>query len=124
MYKFKQWQDAEYTVVGLDTSVQRLSVGGVYGEHLAMSNVWIEHKGHRVSVGSGFTTEQRLRYAANPNEIVSKLRPESQRAHAPAQIGKQITVEYFEESTAAGREEASLRFPRVKTVWDEGKRSV
>lgn len=43
----------------------------MYGEHVACSNVWIEHGGHRVSVGSGFTSEQRLRFAAHPDEIVS-----------------------------------------------------
>lgn len=69
--KFKQWLDAEYTVVGVDNSRMRLAVDGIYGEHDAMANIWIEHKGTRVSVGSGFTTEQRIRYGQRPQDIVS-----------------------------------------------------
>lgn len=51
----------------------RLSVKGVFGEYDAMANVWIEHKGVKVSVGSGFTVEQRLRYGRHPEDIVSPL---------------------------------------------------
>ncbi|RSH93601.1 hypothetical protein EHS25_006246 [Saitozyma podzolica] len=106
--KFKQWQDAEYVVTSLDTSRMRLAIDGVFAEHEACSNVWIKHKGTPVSIGSGFTAEQRLAYAKDPSLIV----------------GKEITVEYFSESEAAGRPGAlSLRFPRVKKVW-EGKRDV
>jgi hypothetical protein len=43
---------------------------------------------------------------------------------ANVQIGKEVTVEYFSESSAAGREGKSLRFPRVKQIWDEGKRTI
>ena len=75
--KFKQWQDAEYTVKSIDTSRMRLSVNGVTGEHLALSNVCIEHKGHPVSVGSGFTSEEKVKYAQNPDLIVS---------HFPGQV--------------------------------------
>lgn len=40
------------------------------------------------------------------------------------QIGRQMTVEYFSESEAAGREGVpSLRFPRIKTIWEE-KRDI
>ncbi|KAK4683663.1 hypothetical protein P7C73_g6571, partial [Tremellales sp. Uapishka_1] len=108
--KFKQWQEAEYIVKSVDTNTMRLAVGGVFGEHTACSNIWIEHKGRPVSVGSGFTAEQRLRYARDPSEIV----------------GKQITLEYFSESESndRGRGERSLRFPRVKAVWEDGKRSI
>ncbi|GFZ50295.1 hypothetical protein JCM24511_08051 [Saitozyma sp. JCM 24511] len=106
--KFKQWQDAEYVVTSLDASRMRLAVDGVFAEHEACSNVWIEHKGTPVSVGSGFTAEPRLAYAKDPSLIV----------------GKEITVEYFSETEAVGRPGAlSLRFPRVKKVW-EGKRDV
>jgi DNA ligase 1 len=44
------------------------------------------------------------------------------------QIGKQMTVEYFAESLSNGRGGAeggvSLRFPRVKKVWEDGERDV
>lgn len=71
--KFKQWLDAEYTVVGVDNNRMRLAVDGVFGEYDAMANIWIEHKGVRVSVGSGFTAEQRIRYGQRPGDIVSPL---------------------------------------------------
>ena len=70
MRKFKHWQDAEYVVRSLDTSVMRLAVNGVFGEHTACSNVWIDHNGTPVSIGSGFTAEQRLAYAEDPGLIV------------------------------------------------------
>ncbi|RXK38888.1 hypothetical protein M231_03837 [Tremella mesenterica] len=106
--KFKRWQDAEYVVKSIDTGKMRLAVDGVFGEHLACANVWIEHKGTPVSVGSGFSAEQRLAYAKDPELIV----------------GKEITVEYFSESEATDRPgKMSLRFPRVKAVYD-GKRDI
>ncbi|OCF31247.1 hypothetical protein I316_07033 [Kwoniella heveanensis BCC8398] len=113
--KFKKWQDGEYVVESIDTSSMRLAVNGVFGTYEALSNVWVSHEGHRVSVGSGFTAEQRIRYAKDPEGIV----------------GKMITVEYFSESVAASRAGQgggdggkSLRFPRVKMVWEEGKRGM
>ncbi|WVR08347.1 hypothetical protein IAU60_005400 [Kwoniella sp. DSM 27419] len=109
--KFKQWQDAEYTVLSLDVNTMRLAIDGVFDTYEAMANVWIEHEGHKVSVGSGFTAEQRVRYARSPDDI----------------IGKAITVQYFSESTAVERGQEggkSLRFPRVKAVWEEGRRGM
>ncbi|TYJ51967.1 hypothetical protein B9479_007433 [Cryptococcus floricola] len=111
--KFKKWQDAEYPVLSLTTSTMRLSINGTFAERQAMANVWIEHKGTKVAVGSGWTAEERVRYAERPEEIV----------------GREITVEFFEESErlgADGEKEAgkSLRFPRVKKVWEEGKRDI
>ncbi|BEI94441.1 uncharacterized protein CcaverHIS019_0700130 [Cutaneotrichosporon cavernicola] len=104
--KYKQWQDAEYEVVDIETSVQRLSVNGAYGEYEALAAVIIEHKGHRVAVGSGFTTMQRLQFRRRENIV-----------------GKTMTVEYFGESEVPGREGKSLRFPRVKALY-EGAREV
>lgn len=69
--KFKKLQDAEYTVVDLETSEQRLPIDGVYAFYEAMKNVWIEHKGHRVAVGSGFTPKERIQFAKDPSLIVS-----------------------------------------------------
>jgi DNA ligase-1 len=103
----------------------RLAVDGVFGEHEACSNVWIEHRGTPVSVGSGFSAEQRLRYARDPEAIVSRARNFMGWQADDDQVGKEITVEYFSESEAAGRPGAvSLRFPRIKKVWEEGNRDV
>ena len=71
IHKFKKWQDAEYTVIDVENSRMRLAVNGVYGEYDAMANIWIEHKGVRVSVGSGFTADQRIQFGKNPELIVS-----------------------------------------------------
>lgn len=44
------------------------------------------------------------------------------------QIGKQMTIEFFEESSSDKRGgklgASSLRFPRIKTAWEEGKRDI
>ena len=65
-----------------------------------LSQVWIEHKGHKVKVGSGFTQEQRLQYTDG------------------SIVGKVITVQYFEE-TNNQEGGISLRFPTVKIIHGE-----
>ena len=99
--KVKQMFDEEYIVVDLENDVHRVIVDGAEVEELMLKNVIIEHKGNRVHVGSGFSHEQRRHYFANPNEI----------------LGKQITVQYFEESQSKSGE-YSLRFPVIKAVYD------
>lgn len=101
--KVKQFYDAEYVVVDIENAVNRVIVDGKEVEELMMRNVVIEHKGYRVQVGSGFSHEQKRFYFENPNEI----------------IGKQITVQFFEESfTDKG---ISLRFPTVKAIYENGR---
>lgn len=99
--KVKQMFDDEYIVVDLENDVHRVIVDGVEVEEEMLKNVIIEHKGNQVRVGSGFSHEQRRHYFANPNEI----------------LGKQITVQYFEESQSKSGE-YSLRFPVIKAVYD------
>jgi|TARA_B110001450_G_scaffold132631_1_gene124648 DNA ligase 1 len=99
--KVKQMFDEEYIVVDLENDVHRVIVDGAEVEEEMLKNVIIEHKGNRVHVGSGFSHEQRRHYFANPNEI----------------LGKQITVQYFEESQSKSGE-FSLRFPVIKAVYD------
>ena len=99
--KVKQMFDEEYIVVDLENDVHRVIVDGAEVEEEMLKNVIIEHKGNRVHVGSGFSHDQRRHYFANPNEI----------------IGKQITVQYFEESQSKSGE-FSLRFPVIKAVYD------
>ena len=99
--KVKQMFDDEYIVVDLENDVHRVIVDGAEVEELMLKNVIIEHKGNQVRVGSGFSHEQRRHYFANPNEI----------------LGKQITVQYFEESQSKSGE-YSLRFPVIKAVYD------
>ena len=99
--KVKQMFDDEYIVVDLENDVHRVIVDGAEVEEMMLKNVIIEHKGNQVRVGSGFSHEQRRHYFENPNEI----------------LGKQITVQYFEESQSKSGE-YSLRFPVIKAVYD------
>ena len=69
-----------------------------------LAQAYITHKGHEVAVGSGWSQKQRIRYEANPNEL----------------IGKTITVQYFEE-TKNQEGGISLRFPTVKHVYENGR---
>jgi DNA ligase-1 len=102
--KVKQMHDAEYVVVDLENDVHRVIVDGAEVEELMLKNVIIEHKGNQVRVGSGFSHEQRRHYFENPNDI----------------LGKQITVQYFEESQSKSGE-YSLRFPVIKAVYDTAR---
>ena len=69
-----------------------------------LSQVWIEHKGHKVKVGSGWSQDQRLKYMDG------------------SIVGKIITISYFEE-TKNQKGGISLRFPTLKVVHGE-KREV
>ena len=102
--KVKQMHDDEYVVVDLENDVHRVIVDGAEVEEEMLKNVIIEHKGNRVHVGSGFSHDQRRHYFANPNEI----------------LGKQITVQYFEESQSKSGE-FSLRFPVIKAVYETAR---
>jgi ATP-dependent DNA ligase len=97
--KIKEMHDAEYTVIDVETAVQRVIVNGAEIEELMLKNAIIEHKDNRVQVGSGFSLEQRRFYRDNPNEL----------------LGKVITVQYFEE-TQDQHGAFSLRFPVFKTI--------
>lgn len=106
MLKCKNFHDAEYTVVDVEYGPFRVIVNGQEVIENVLSNVVIIHKGCRVSVGSGFSIEQRRQFKADPNLILNKT----------------ITVKYFEETTNQNGE-YSLRFPVVKAIYD-GKREV
>jgi len=99
MLKCKSFHDAEYTVIDLEFGPFRMIENGLEITKDILSNVVIEHKGNKVSVGSGFTIEEREFFKANPNEILNKV----------------ITVKYFEE-TQNQSGNYSLRFPTVKVI--------
>jgi len=106
LLKCKKFHDAEYKVIDIEHDFNRVIVDGVEVEEMMMRNVVIEHKGNRVSVGSGFSHAQKRHYYSNPEKI----------------MGKTITVQYFEETTNQNGTQ-SLRFPTVKTVY-EGERTI
>ena len=102
--KIKSFTDAEYVVVDVENSINRVIVEGKEVEEEMLKNVIIEHKGCIVQVGSGFSQEQRRKYFENPEEI----------------IGKTITVQYFEE-TENLQGGYSLRFPVIKAIYETNR---
>ena len=97
--KVKTFFDDEYTVTDIETGPFRYIKEGKEVEEEMLSSVSILHKNNKVSVGSGFSIDQRKYYYQNPEMI----------------LGKEITVQYFEESqNQLG--EYSLRFPVLKIV--------
>ena len=100
LLKIKKFFDAEYEVIDFDIDDHEIVVNGRSETVPMLSQVWIEHKGHKVKVGSGWTHEQRLKY------IDGSI------------VGKTITVQYFEE-TKNDKGGISLRFPTVKIIHGE-----
>lgn len=97
LLKVKKFYDAEYKVIDFDIDDHEIVVNGRSETVQMLSQVWIEHKGHKVKVGSGWTQDQRLQYMDG------------------SIVGKIITVQYFEE-TKNDKGGISLRFPTVKHV--------
>ena len=104
LLKVKKFHDAEYQVIDLDFEDHRVIRDGKEVVMPMLAQAWIEHKGYKVAVGSGWNQEQRIRYQKNPSEL----------------IGKTITVQYFEESKNQ-QGGLSLRFPTVKHVFENGR---
>ena len=97
LVKVKKFYDAEYEVIDFDIDDHEVVRDGKSETIKMLSQVWIEHKGHKVKVGSGWSQEQRLQYMDG------------------SIVGKIITVQYFEE-TKNDKGGISLRFPTVKVV--------
>ena len=97
LVKVKKFFDAEYEVLDADYDYHEVVRNGKSETIQMLSQVWIEHKGHQVKVGSGFTQEQRIQYMT---ETIT---------------GKIITVQYFEE-THNDKGGISLRFPTMKVI--------
>ena len=104
LVKVKKFHDAEYEVIDYDTDTAEVVRNGRSETIEMLSQVWIEHKGYKVKVGSGWTHDQRLQYMDG------------------SIVGKIITVQYFEE-THNDKGGISLRFPTVKIVHGD-KREV
>tara|TARA_R110000764_G_scaffold234388_1_gene328212 strand:+ start:531 stop:1805 length:1275 start_codon:yes stop_codon:yes gene_type:complete len=100
LVKVKQFHDAEYEVIDYDNDDHEVVRDGKSETIKMLAQVWIEHKGYRVKVGSGWSQEQRLQYMDG------------------SIVGKIITVQYFEE-TYNDKGGISLRFPTVKVVHGE-----
>ena len=93
LLKVKKFDDAEYEVLGVETGPFQLVEDGREIEVMTVTNVLISHKGNKVSVGSGFSVDERKSFYKDPTEIV----------------GKTICVQYF--GTSVGKEgKESLRY--------------
>jgi len=106
LLKVKKMNDDEYVVEDVEFGPFRMidSETGLEVTMQCMTNVIIDHKGNPVSVGSGFSLDERMHYYNHPEELV----------------GKEITVQYFEESQdKTGKH--SLRFPVCKTIYQNGR---
>ena len=102
LVKVKKFFDAEYKVIDVDFDDHEVVRDGRSETIKMLAQVWIEHKGYKVKVGSGFSQEQRIQYMTEPI------------------VGKLITVQYFEE-TKNDKGGISLRFPTVKHIYDGGR---
>ena len=101
MLKFKDMMDQEYEVLDIEVGPFRIVEDNKEVTVEILSAVKIKHKGYDVSVGSGFTIEQRKMFYKDPSKIV----------------GHKITVQYFEESKDKSGN-LSLRFPVFKAIRD------
>ena len=106
LLKFKEFQDAEYSVIEVEMGPFRYVKDGRECEEEMLSCVTIEHKGYRVRVGSGFDIEERQYFYQNPKDI----------------LGKIIRVNYFEE-TKNQDGTISLRFPTLAYIYGD-KRDI
>lgn len=102
--KVKSFQDDEYIVKDIEVGPNRVIVNGKEISEEMLKNIIIEHRGHRVQVGSGFSIEQRRYYYQHHDEL----------------IGKQVAVQYFQESRDQNGG-YSLRFPVIKAIYKENR---
>lgn len=106
LLKYKSFFDDEYKVIDVEMGPFRYVKNGAECEETMLSCVMIEHKGHVVRVGSGFSIDQRKEFYQDPKKI----------------LNKEITVQYFQE-TQNQDGGISLRFPTFKILHGY-KRSV
>lgn len=105
LLKVKDFLDDEFEVIDYEIGPMRMVENGKHVTRNVLTNVVVDYKGNKVSVGSGFSKEQRIHFAEHPEDI----------------MGHTITVKYFEE-TSNQRGGASMRFPTVKYIYDKDGR--
>lgn len=104
MLKIKEMQDDEFVVQDVEMGPIRIIKGGKEVTEIMLSAIKIPYKGNVVSVGSGFSIQQRQEFYKDPSKI----------------LGKTVTIKYFEE-TINEQGLYSLRFPVLKTIYDRDR---
>jgi DNA ligase-1 len=102
MLKVKEMQDAEFVVQDAEMGPIRIIKNGKEVTETMLSAIKIPYKGNIVSVGSGFSMDQRKEFYEDPSKI----------------IGKTVLVKYFEETTNE-KGDISLRFPIFVHLYGE-----
>lgn len=91
LLKLKDFEDGEFTIVGYTLGDFRYKNTVL---HNVLASVDVDYKGYKCSVGSGWSLDERKKYAEDPESLV----------------GKTLKVKYFEETTN-DKGEKSMRFP-------------
>jgi DNA ligase-1 len=99
LLKVKKFFDDEYEVIDVTVGPFRYVKNNAECEEEMLSSITIQHKGHKVDVGSGFTISDRQHFHKNPHAI----------------LGKTVTIQYFSE-TQNQDGGISLRFPTLKYI--------
>lgn len=100
MLKVKRFFREEYGVEDIEVGPFRVIIDHKEVTVKTLRAVTIVHKGKAVSVGSGFSLEEREKFSKDPTSI----------------LGKTISVQYFEET-----EDGSLRFPTYLGLYGENR---
>lgn len=106
MLKMKKFHDAEYKVQSVEVGPFRIIGDNGLEETIeTVTNIIINHKGNKVSVGSGFSLEQRKYYFENKHYLKNAT----------------VNVQFFEE-TKDKQGNIRLRFPVIKYVYEDGRK--
>lgn len=108
LQKLKSFHDAEFKVVGIEKGTKKMLVNGKMQEKECVAALQIKFKGNNVGVGSGLSDEERIQWLKHPEDI----------------IGKEVTIQYFEETIDSKTNKPSLRFPTLKVVYKEKGREI
>lgn len=102
LMKFKFFMTEEFKVkrITIDANYKIPNERGGEDTVKAINNVIIEYKGGEVAVGSGFTTDERIKFAEDPDLIIAKV----------------ISVEFQEPFQDAKTKKWSLRCPIFKAL--------
>lgn len=105
MYKVKNFEVEEFIVQSINTDIISLPdpETKIRRDEETMKSVNINYKGNQVTVGTGWSAEQRREFFKNPEKI----------------IGRTISVQFQGESENKNNDSLSLRIPSLKYLWED-----